>query len=89
MPKEPLTSPSADPSHHLSAIQSQIEKIAEQAGVRSEDRQDLEAMLRALHGVGRRRVRLFLQGAKAQSNDPEVQQAADDFLSIATRIWGR
>lgn len=86
---EPFTPPSADPSHHLSSIQSQVEKIAEQAGVSPENRQNLEAMLRALHGVGRRRVRLFLQGVKGQSNDPAVQKAADEFLTIAARVWGR
>ncbi len=89
MVKEPSTPPGPDPSHHLSSIQSQIEKIAEQAGVAPEDRQNLETMLKALHGVGRRRVRLFLQGVKAQSNDPAVQQAADEFLSIASKVWGR
>jgi hypothetical protein len=89
MVKEPSTLSDADPSHHLSSIQAQIEKIAKQAGVSPEDRQNLEAMLRALHGVGRRRVKFFLQGVKAQSNDPAVQRAADEFLSIAARVWGR
>jgi hypothetical protein len=88
MVREPSAPPDAERSHHLSSIQAQIEKIAEQAGVSPEDRQNLEAMLRALHGVGRRRVRLFLQGVKGQSNDPAVRQAADEFLSTAARVWG-
>ena len=73
----------------LSTIQSKIDKIAEQAGVPAEDRLSLDAMLQALPGRERRRVRLFLQGIKAQSDDHAVQQAADGFLSLTVKAWGR
>ena len=75
-------------SHHF-FIQSKIETIAEEAGVSAEDRLSLEAMLTALPRPERRRVRLFLQGIKAQSDSHAVQQAADAFLSLASKAWGR
>jgi hypothetical protein len=89
MSKKPLVPPlDRGGSHHLS-IQAQIEAIAEQAGVSAENRQNLETMLRALPQRERRRVRLFLQGVKAQSDNQAVQQAAEGFLAVAAKVWGR
>jgi hypothetical protein len=76
-------------SHHLLTIQSKIEKMAELAGVSAEDRLSIERVLEALPQPERRRVRLFLQGVQAQSDDEAVQQAAEGFLLIASRVWGR
>ncbi len=70
-------------------IQSKIEEIAEQAGVSFQNGVSLEDMLAALPQPERRRVQLFLQGVKAQSDDRTVQQAADEFLSVASRAWQR
>lgn len=89
MPKKRFPPGDADLSHHLSSIQSKIERIAEEAGVPAEDRRTLEAMLQALPQPARRRLRLFLQGVKAQAGSPSVQQAADGFLSLAARMWAR
>jgi hypothetical protein len=89
MPKNPLPPGDAELSHHLSFIQSKIESIAEGAGVPVESRSSLEPMLQALPLPARRRVRLFLQGVKAQTNDASVQQAADGFLSLPAEMWGR
>ena len=88
MPKKPPPPLGTEVSHHLS-IQSAIEKIAAQAGVPPEVRLNLEAMLEALPQPERRRVRLFLQGVKAQSDNKALQEAADGFLSVAAKVWGR
>jgi hypothetical protein len=82
------TLPPLDVATHNLFIQWKIETIAEEAGVSPEDRLSLESMLKALPRPERRRVRLFLQGVKAQSESQAVQQAADDFLSLATKAWG-
>ena len=86
MPKEPSPALDAEAAHHLT-IQSKIEAIAEGAGVAPEDRLTLEATLRALPRPERRRVRLYLQGIKAQSGNQAVQDAADGFLSLAAKAW--
>lgn len=88
MSKEPLGALDGDASHHLS-IQSKIEEMAETAGVSVEDRLNLETLLEALPRRERRRVRLFLEGVKAQSDNPAVQQAADGYLALAAKAWGR
>ena len=87
MPRKPLAPPDTEVSHHLSSIQSQIEKMAERAGVPAEDRLSLETMLKALPRPERRRVKLFLEGVKAQSTSEAVRQAADGFLSLAAQAW--
>jgi len=90
MPKKPPPLPvDVELPNLLSFIQSKIETIAEEAGVSAEDRRSLEAMLKALPLPARRRVRLFLQGIKAQTDSPKVQGAAEGFLSLAAKIWGR
>lgn len=88
MPKKPLPPVDAELSHYL-IIQSKIEQIAEEAGVPAEDRLSLESMLKAIPRPERRRVRLFLQGVRAQTDSAAVQHAADGFLSLAAKVWGR
>lgn len=65
-------------------IQSKIEQIATDAGVRQGS---LESILAALPRRERRRVRLFLQGVHAQSAEPDIQNTANQFLLTAERIW--
>lgn len=68
-------------------MRSKIAEIAQQSGVSIPDGSRLEDMLAALPLGARRRVQLFLEGVKGQSNDPAVQQEADEFLSIASEAW--
>lgn len=88
MSKEPFAPLDTGASHHLS-IQSKIEEMAATAGVSAEDRLSLETLFVALPRRDRRRVRLFLEGVKAQSDSQAIQQAAQGYLDLAAKAWGR
>jgi hypothetical protein len=71
----------------LSALQSQIEDIADQAGVSEAARLNVDDTLAALPWPYRRRLVLTLQSQQAYSPDPDVQRAAEFFQLKAARVW--
>ncbi|MBM1172211.1 hypothetical protein [Microvirga arabica] len=71
----------------LSAVQSRIEEIADQAGIEGHARLSVDDTLAALPWVLRRRLVLMLQSLKAFSPDPAVRAAADFFQIKAAKIW--
>ncbi|EIM26892.1 hypothetical protein [Microvirga lotononidis] len=71
----------------LSAVQSRIDDIADQAGVEGAARLTVDDTLTALPWPFRRRLVLTLQSLKAFSSDPEVQRAAEFFQLKAARVW--
>jgi hypothetical protein len=75
------------PPASLSAVQSRIEEIADQAGVQGTSRLSVDDTLAALPWPFRRRLVLALQSLKAFSPDPDVQNAAELFQLKAARVW--
>jgi hypothetical protein len=71
----------------LSAVQSRIEEIADQAGIDGPARLSVDDTLAALPWVYRRRLILAVQSLKAFSPDPAVRAAADFFQFKAAKIW--
>jgi hypothetical protein len=71
----------------LSAVQSRIEDIADQAGVAEAARLNVDDTLAALPWPYRRRLVLTLQSQQAFSPDPDVQRAAEFFQLKAARVW--
>lgn len=71
----------------LSAVQSRIDYIADQAGVEGAARLSLEDTLAALPWPFRRRLVLALQSLKAFSPDPGVRDAAEFFQLKAATVW--
>jgi hypothetical protein len=71
----------------LSAVQSRIEDIADQAGVAEAARLNVDDTLAALPWPYRRRLALTLQSMQAFSPDSDVQQAAELFQLRAARVW--
>ncbi|MFL5512329.1 MAG: hypothetical protein ACJ8CN_07835 [Gemmatimonadales bacterium] len=71
----------------LSAVQSRIDDIADQAGVEGAARLNVDDTLAALPWPYRRRLVLTLQSLQAFSPDPNVQQAAGLFQLTAARVW--
>jgi hypothetical protein len=72
----------------LGLFQAKIEEVAERAGVSAYDRLSLETMLAALPWPERRRIGLFLKGAKAQSDSSAVHRAVEMLLVLASQVWG-
>jgi hypothetical protein len=75
-------------AQHLVRFQCRIETIAENHSVPGETGLDLEDTLRALDQIGRRRVIMVLELAKAFSEVPEERAAAEHIMMRATRAWG-
>ena len=71
----------------LSAVQSRIDDIADQAGVEGAARLNVDDTLAALPWPYRRRLVLTLQSQQAFSPDPDVQRAAEFFQLKAARVW--
>jgi len=71
----------------LSAVQSRIDDIADQAGVEGAARLNVNDTLTALPWRFRRRLVLTLQSQQTFSPDPEVQRAAEFFQLKAARVW--
>jgi hypothetical protein len=71
----------------LSAVQSRIDDIADQAGVEGAARLNVDDTLAALPWPYRRRLVLTLQSLQAFSPDSDVQQAAELFQLRAARVW--
>jgi uncharacterized protein (DUF1684 family) len=71
----------------LSAVQSRIDEIADQAGVEGSARLSVDDTLAALPWPFRRRLVLALQSLKAFSPDPGVQDAAEFFQLKAAKVW--
>jgi hypothetical protein len=77
----------APPPASLSAVQSRIDDIADQAGVEGAARLSVEETLAALPWPFRRRLVLPLQSLQAFSPDLGMQQAAEFFQLKAARLW--
>jgi hypothetical protein len=75
------------PPASLSAVQSRIDEIADQAGIQGAARLSLDDTLAALPWPFRRRLVLALQSLKAFSPDPGVRDAAEFFQLKAARVW--
>jgi hypothetical protein len=75
------------PPASLSAVQSRIDEIADQAGVEATARLSVDDTLAALPWPFRRRLVLALQSLQAFSPDPGVQNAAEFFQLKAARVW--
>jgi hypothetical protein len=71
---------------NLSAVQSRIDHIADQAGIEGTARLNLEDTLAALPWPFRRRLILALQSLKAFSPDPGVRDAAEFFQLKAAKV---
>ncbi|WP_262029499.1 hypothetical protein [Microvirga sp. Mcv34] len=71
----------------LSAIQSRIDDIADQAGVEGAARLSVDETLAALPWPFRRRLVLTLQSLKAFSPDPGIRDAAGFFQLKAAGVW--
>lgn len=88
MSKKPFAPLDPEAPHHL-AIQSKIEEMATIAGVPAEDRLNLETLFLALPRKERRRVRLFLEGVRAQSDSKALHEAVEGYLALAAKAWSR
>jgi hypothetical protein len=75
------------PPASLSAVQSRIDEIADQAGVYGTARLSVDDTLAALPWPFRRRLVLALQSRQAFSPDPGVRDAAEFFQLKAARVW--
>ena len=75
------------PPASLSAVQSRIDGIADQAGVEGTARLSVDDTLAALPWPFRRRLVLALQSLQAFSPDPGVQNAAEFFQLKAAKVW--
>jgi hypothetical protein len=75
------------PPASLSAVQSRIDEIADQAGVQGTARLSVDDTLAALPWPFRRRLVLALQSLKAFSPDPGVRDAAEFFQLKAAQVW--
>jgi hypothetical protein len=71
----------------LSAVQSRIEDLADQAGIAGNARMSVAETLAALPWLFRRRLVLTLQSLKAFSPDPDLQRAAEFFQLRAAEVW--
>jgi hypothetical protein len=71
----------------LSAVQSRIDDIADQAGVEGAARLSVDETMDALPWVYRRRLVLTLQSLKAFSPDPGIREAAEFFQLKAAQVW--
>jgi len=71
----------------LSAVQSRIEDLADQAGIEGAERMSVAETLAALPWPFRRRLVLTLQSLKAFSPDPDLQRAAEFFQLRAAEVW--
>ncbi len=78
-----------DVAHFVGALQAKIEDVADRAGVSDYERLSLEQMLAVLAWPERRRVSLFLKGAKAQSNNKALHDAVDLVAALASEVWNK
>jgi hypothetical protein len=71
----------------LTAVQSRIDEIADQAGVEGMARLSVDETLAALPWPYRRRLVLALQSLTAFSPDPDMRDAAEFFQLQAAKVW--